>query len=120
MLLSSHDLDEVERLCTEVTVLRHGSVVYSGCIDALRAQAGRRVWPLQTSHNDQAVLAVVHPRGRGRARGRAVRSRSPRVRPTWTTAPGPGRLRVAVRELLRDRLPFETLYFQLTEDPAPA
>jgi ABC-2 type transport system ATP-binding protein len=119
ILLSSHDLDEVERLCSDVTVLRTGRVVYSGSLDDLRAQARARVWTLQTSDNDRAVLAVsTHP-------GVTVTVGAlSTLKVTADSDAMDGYVRglaaygVAVRELLRDQLPFESLYFQLTEEPA--
>ena len=119
VLLSSHDLDEVERLCTHVTVLRHGSVVYSGGIRSLRAQAGHRVWRLQTSDNDQALL-VEHPQvvvelGPGGALQVAA-SQSDFDQLLLMLAAGG----VVVRELSREELSFETLYFQLTRDGMPS
>lgn len=118
ILLSSHDLDEVERLCTEVTVLREGRVVHSGSLDDLQAQAGSRVWTLQTSHNDRAVLAASsHPGVRVAlgALGALTVTADQDVMDDY--ARGLAAYGVAVRELVRDRLPFEELYFQLTEDP---
>jgi ABC-2 type transport system ATP-binding protein len=36
VLLSSHILDQVERLCDRVTIIRHGRTVQSGTLDELR------------------------------------------------------------------------------------
>jgi ABC-2 type transport system ATP-binding protein len=119
ILLSSHDLDEVERLCTAVTVLRDGRVVHSGSLDDLRAQAGSRVWTLQSSHNDRAVLAASSYPGVTvtiGALGALTVTADQDVMDDY--ARGLAAYGVAVRELLRDRLPFEELYFQLTEDPS--
>jgi ABC-2 type transport system ATP-binding protein len=119
VLLSSHDLDEVERLCSAVTVLRAGSVVHTGSLDELRAQAGSRVWTLQTSHNDRAALAASSYPGVNVSVGalRALKVTADQdVMDDYTR--GLAAFGVAVRELARDRLPFEELYFRLTEDPA--
>ena len=118
ILLSSHDLDEVERLCSDVTVLHTGKVVYTGALDDLRAQAGARVWTLQTSDNDRAALAVSgHPglRVAVGALGALKVTADAEVMDNYIR--GLSAYGVAVRELLRDQLPFESLYFQLTEDP---
>jgi ABC-2 type transport system ATP-binding protein len=57
VLLSSHDLDQVQDLCDEVTVLRRGVVSYQGTIDELG-----RVAPVPTviigTSDDDAALAV--------------------------------------------------------------
>jgi ABC-2 type transport system ATP-binding protein len=119
ILLSSHDLDEVERLCSDVTVLRTGRVVYSGSLDDLRAQAGARVWTLQASDNDRAVLAVSGHPGVAvtvGALGALKVTADPDAMDGYVK--GLAAYGVAVRELLPDQLPFESLYFQLTEDPA--
>ena len=115
MLLSSHDLDEVERLCTDVTVLRHGSVVYSGGIHSLRAPGGRRVWRLQTSDNDLALLVdhpavMIEPGSGGALQVAASQSDFDDLLLTLASR------RVVVRELSREELSFENLYFQLTGD----
>jgi ABC-2 type transport system ATP-binding protein len=118
ILLSSHDLDEVERLCSDVTVLRTGRVVYSGSLDDLRAQAGARVWTMQTSDNDRAVLAVSSHLGvtvTVGALGALKVTADPDAMDGYVK--GLAAYGVAVRELLRDQLPFESLYFQLTEEP---
>ena len=118
ILLSSHDLDEVEQLCTEVTVLRAGEVVYDGSIAALRARAPSRVWRMRTADDEVAVfVAGRHPgvtatRGDG---GLLVRAGAGGLDDFVLALADEG---VAVRELRRNDLPFESLYFQLT-DPEP-
>src|SRR4051794_9454104 len=47
VLLSSHDMGEVEEICDNVTIMRTGSVVYHGAIAELRDRApaqGHRIW----------------------------------------------------------------------------
>jgi ABC-2 type transport system ATP-binding protein len=121
VLLSSHDLDEVERLCAGVTVLREGTVMYAGTIAALRDRAGERVWSLDTSENDTALLVAADDNslrvGPGPSGGLQVRGSQPDF-DRYVVALAAGG--VAVRELVRDTLSFETLYFQLTEQPGPA
>ncbi len=125
VLLSSHDLDEVEQLCTDVTVLRAGEVVYDGSLAALRARAPGRVWRMHTA--DDAVAAFVagrHPAISVSAAdpGLLVRADTADLDALVLALAAEG---VAVRELRRDDLPFESLFFQLTEhagepaDPAP-
>ncbi|MFA0961275.1 ABC transporter ATP-binding protein [Roseivirga sp. BDSF3-8] len=38
VLLASHLLDEVERVCTEVAILKKGSLLYQGNVDGLRSE----------------------------------------------------------------------------------
>ncbi len=120
IVLSSHDLDEVEQLCTEVTVLRSGSVVHTGSLAALRELAPQRVWRLHTSDDEIAAelagqfprLEVV-PSGLGDLLVHADTGDLDRYT-MLLAARG-----VAVRGLGRDEMTFEALFFQLT-DPGAA
>jgi ABC-2 type transport system ATP-binding protein len=43
VLLTTHDLDDIERLCPRILVIDHGRVIYDGGLDSLKAQmAGER------------------------------------------------------------------------------
>src|SRR3954471_12858476 len=58
VLLSSHDMGEVEEICDNVTIMRTGSVVYHGGIAELRDRApdqGHRIW----TADDASALAVA-------------------------------------------------------------
>jgi ABC-2 type transport system ATP-binding protein len=58
VLLSSHDVGEIEQICDDVTIMRTGSVVYHGSIAALREQAPRQAHQIVTTDDDRtAVLA---------------------------------------------------------------
>jgi ABC-2 type transport system ATP-binding protein len=52
VLLSSHDLAEVDALCEEVTVLLAGRVAWAGSVPELRARSARHL--LRTSDDDRA------------------------------------------------------------------
>ncbi len=58
VLLSSHDMTEVENLCTAVTILHHGRVAFSGAVEDLRRQAPAAAHRLRTS-DDEKALAVA-------------------------------------------------------------
>jgi len=49
VVLSSHRMDDVEALCSEVTIIGHGRVAFSGPIDKLRAESGDVDYRLVTS-----------------------------------------------------------------------
>src|SRR5262249_22506808 len=49
VVLSSHRMDDVEALCSEVTILSRGRVAFSGPIDKLRAESGDVDYRLATS-----------------------------------------------------------------------
>ena len=59
ILLSSHNMNELDGLCDSVTVMRSGRAVWDGSMERLRAEApapAHRVW---TSDDDRAV-AIAH------------------------------------------------------------
>ncbi|CAM3609204.1 ATP-binding cassette domain-containing protein [Flavobacterium gelidilacus] len=60
ILLASHLLDEVEKVCTHVVVLRYGKMLYQGLVDEMASNEG--FFELQA--NDNALLMQVldnHP-----------------------------------------------------------
>ena len=60
ILLASHLLDEVEKVCSHVIVLRKGEILYSGSVDAMAANEGF----FELMANDNAALKLVlqdHP-----------------------------------------------------------
>ncbi|KRD12825.1 ABC transporter ATP-binding protein [Flavobacterium sp. Root901] len=60
ILLASHLLDEVEKVCSHVVVLRKGEVLYSGSVDGMSANEGF----FEISSNDNLMLKSVlsnHP-----------------------------------------------------------
>ncbi|MBS7254461.1 ABC transporter ATP-binding protein [Flavobacterium branchiicola] len=60
ILLASHLLDEVEKVCSHVVVLRKGEILYSGSVDAMSANEGF----FEIASNDNLVLKTVlndHP-----------------------------------------------------------
>jgi ABC-2 type transport system ATP-binding protein len=53
ILLASHLLDEVEKVCTHVLVLRKGTVLYSGTVDGMSANEG--FFELQADDNEKLI-----------------------------------------------------------------
>ena len=72
VVLSSHDMAQVEEICDSVTVLHHGRAVFAGSLDKMRADATDAVWRLRTSDDAAAVEADRHAH---RAQGRRPRRR---------------------------------------------
>ena len=70
VLLSSHDMAEVEEICDNVTIMREGSVAFHGAIAELRAQAPEQGHRISTD-DDERALAIA--RTARPARGRAGR-----------------------------------------------
>jgi ABC-2 type transport system ATP-binding protein len=58
VVLSSHDMAEVEDLCAVLTIINRGQVVFSGTVDELRKLAPDAVHALRTS-DDRAALDVA-------------------------------------------------------------
>jgi len=58
ILLSSHDVAEVEALCRSVTVLHHGRVVFSGPLESLQARAPAAPHSIKTS-DDAGACAIA-------------------------------------------------------------
>ncbi|BFU43185.1 ABC transporter ATP-binding protein [Krasilnikovia sp. MM14-A1004] len=127
VLLSSHDMAEVEEICDDVTIMRAGAVVYHGSITALRERAPEQAHHLHTTDDDRtAILATA--RGLDVERlgdGLAVRGPQPGIDALVAEVVGDG---IALRGLARRETPLEALFFMLTEpdtdrpavDPATA
>ncbi len=62
VVLSSHDMAEVEQLCSVLTVLNHGRVVFSGSIEELRTLAPAAVHALLRTSDDRAALDLASQR----------------------------------------------------------
>jgi ABC-2 type transport system ATP-binding protein len=58
ILLSSHILAEVEELCNRVAIIRRGSVIYEGRLDALLRSAGGE-YRLRTTDQERARTVLV-------------------------------------------------------------
>jgi ABC-2 type transport system ATP-binding protein len=115
VVLSSHDIDQVEEICDHVTVLEGGSVAFAGTLEAMRAQAPDPAWRLRTS-DDGAARAVagdgadldVSARAEG---GLIVLATQERMDAYIVDL---GRAGIAVRGLSLDVTPLASLFFRLT------
>lgn len=115
VLLSSHDMGEVEEICDNVTIMRAGTVVYHGTIATLREQAPDPAYRLRSSNNEHAVeLAAQHPDLTVMATPDAIAVRGTQsavdAYVAHLVANG-----VALRGLGIDETPLEELFFMLTE-----
>ena len=125
MILSSHNMTQVEQICDAVTVLNHGEVAFAGGLDMMRADAPDPVWRLRTSDDDAALAQARTARGIKAERhddGGLVVFAAQEPLDDYLLALG--RDRVAVRGLELDVTPLESLFFQLTgataaENPGP-
>ena len=118
VLLSSHDMGEVEEICDNVTVMASGTVMYHGTITTLREQAPDPAHRLRTSDDAHAIaVAQNHLRIAVIEANDALAVRGPQddVDAYVADLVANG---VALRGLTIDETPLEELFFMLTEpDP---
>jgi len=73
VVLSSHQISEVQDVCDTFTIVRRGRAVWDGTVAALRAQAPASAFALETSDDAHALaLAARTPGVRGDASGRGL------------------------------------------------
>ena len=120
VILSSHNMAQVEDICDSVTVLHHGKAVFAGRLDTMRADAPDPVWHLRTS-DDAAALDLAGDLAGCKAEfaadgGLVVFAAQDRLDEYVLVL---ARQSVAVRGLALDVTPLEALFFQLTGEEAP-
>lgn len=117
VLLSSHQIGELEGICDSFTVLRRGAVVWDGTAAALQAQAPAPAYRLQTSDDRRAFEVAERVDG--------VEATLAGDRGLTVTAGGQsldrltvalGREGVATRRLELLGSPLESMFFELTAD----
>ncbi len=63
VLLSSHDMAEVEDLCTTLTILHHGRVIFSGTVEDLRRRAPDATRKLSSNDDEKARALAAEAEG---------------------------------------------------------
>jgi ABC-2 type transport system ATP-binding protein len=115
VLLSSHNMTEVDGLCDSVTVMRAGRAVWDGSMERLRAEApspAHRMWTsddnraMEIARSEAGVKAVLDPDG-----GLVVEADTT-VLDAFVIALG--RAGIAVRRLEQLMTALESLFFRLT------
>jgi ABC-2 type transport system ATP-binding protein len=121
VLISSHQISEIEGVCDTLTVLRRGTVVWEGTTQELRAQAPASAYRLHTSDDDRALaLAVrqggveVQPASTG---GLTARAPQDAVDALVLALARDG---IAVRRLELLVSPLESMFFRLTGERGDA
>jgi ABC-2 type transport system ATP-binding protein len=121
VLLSSHQIGELERVCDAYTVVRRGRVVWDGSAAALIAAAPASAYALATSDDEAALrVAAAHPgvrAGRARRGGLALAVEADTL-DGFVLALGDARIAVRRLDLLAS--PLETMFFTLTSDDGAA
>ena len=117
VLLSSHQIGELETVCDSYTVMRGGTVVWDGTAAELAAAAPVSAMALVTSDDDRALevasaTAGLHA-GRSARHGLLV-SASPELIDSYVLALGDAR--VVIRSLQQLVSPLEGMFFALTSD----
>ena len=115
VLLSSHQLAEVEEICNRVAIIRTGRILYEGPLDGL-LKASRPPYRLVTADRDR-TLALASARGlvAHAADGEAVLVEADEPAMLELTVEL-GRNGVGIREMLVERPTLEQLFFELVED----
>jgi ABC-2 type transport system ATP-binding protein len=117
VLLSSHQIGELERICTSYTFLREGRVVWDGSAAALDAQAPLSAFELYTGDDPRALrLAGEHAglRAQLSPRGGIVLTVRPGALDGYVLALGDAR--IAIRRLELRVSPLESMFFALMSD----
>jgi ABC-2 type transport system ATP-binding protein len=118
VVLSSHDMAEVEELCATLTIINRGRVVFSGTVDDLRKRAPAAVHSLRTS-DDRAALAVAFDRpgvnAAANTDGGLEVSADVEALDAYVIALG--RAGIAIRMLERRARSLESLFLELTGLP---
>ena len=119
VVLSSHRMDDVDALCSEVTIIAKGRVAFTGPVDKLRAESGDVDYRLVTSDPDAARQVASNTPGVQLADGPAA---STLVARAAVAAMDELVVRlvhagVAVRELAPAISPLEAAFLALTEHP---
>jgi ABC-2 type transport system ATP-binding protein len=63
IVLSSHLLHEVERVCERAILLHEGRVVYAGTIDELRREGQKDVYEVRVKEGDERMAEALERRG---------------------------------------------------------
>jgi ABC-2 type transport system ATP-binding protein len=119
VVLSSHDMSEVEALCAAVTIIDHGRVLYSGTIDGLRNVAPGAAHALHTS-DDRMALTLAAARPGLRVTAAVDRDGLDVVADTASLDAyvlALAQIGVAVRTLEQRERSLESLFLQLTSGP---
>ena len=117
VLLSSHDMVEVEEICDNVTIMRRGTVAYHGTIAELRTHAPEQGHALRTDDDERALrLASQHPEvtaTAGPEGGLVVTGPQHAVTAFVGVCVSDG---IGLLGLTSTQAPLEALFFMLTDD----
>lgn len=115
VLLSSHNMLEVEEICEHVTIMRTGSVVFHGSLNDLRSLAPETEYALATPEPTRAAALCSEAEGISgvRVEGALVHLRAAE-RAIERLSVVLGSAGVPIRSLAPARAPLESVFFKLT------
>ena len=117
VLLSSHQIGEIEGICDSFTFMSRGAVVWEGAAADLRAQAPAGAYALATSDDERALtIAAAAPgvRAARTAKGELSMEIEGAALDRYVLALG--QAGVAVRRLEQIASPLESMFFALTSE----
>ena len=121
VLLSSHQMNEVEEICTRVAIIRDGRILFDGATDEL-IERGARPWiRLATSDQTRATQLVAAADGlstRPGEDGELLLTGEQHAIDQLSVALG--RDGVAIRALVPQRMSLEQAFFRLLDDRVPS
>ena len=121
VLLSSHNMLEVEETCRHVAIMRQGRIAFEGSMEALRARAEDVEYRLVTGDGERAAEVCRAAPGVGNVRpardGIRFDSRPEAVERLTAQL---GRMGIGIRQLELPQTALETLFFRLTDADAVA
>jgi ABC-2 type transport system ATP-binding protein len=114
VILTTHDMDDIEALCTRVMLINHGKLLSDGTLDELRARVTTDHWLIIDLADDRPFALDDHATLLNREAGRVTLSFDPR---RISTADLIGRVtaRNAVRDLFVQNPPIEEIIAHLYE-----
>ncbi len=116
VLLSSHQIGEVEVVCDTYSVLSRGRVVWDGSAERMRAEAPPSAYLMSTSDDARALELAAGQRGiraeRSPNEGLMLQAEDGALDPFVLAL---GRADVAVRRLELSMSPLESMFFALTD-----
>jgi len=115
VLLSSHQLPEVEELCDRVAIVDSGRVVYEGALSELRRQGGAG-YRLRSTDDARALeIARAHPGVERASADEAGVGFEADERAVGSLSLALGRAGVGILTLIPELATLEDLFFRLTE-----
>ena len=119
VLLSSHQLPEVQELCDRVAIVESGRVVYEGALADLRRQGGAG-YRLHTTDDERALVVVRGQAGLDHAaagaHGLVFQAQESDVGALTSALAGAG---IGILALTPELATLEDLFFRLTESESP-